>query len=175
MTKYLLLPLLAASTLFAQKPTGFRGEFIDQLNATEKKYVQLAEATPQEKYTWRPAEGVRSISEVFMHIVGANYMIPGFLGVKPPASLSRDMEKKVTAKAEVVDWLKKSFENVRQMAMNGSDADFDKTVKLFGQMTMTQRATYLLIANHMHEHLGQAIAYARMTGTVPPWSTGGRE
>jgi Uncharacterized protein conserved in bacteria len=175
MTKYLVLPLLAAATLLAQKPTGFRGEFIDQLNITEKKFVTLAEATPQEKYTWRPAEGVRSISEVFMHIAGANYMLPNFLGAKMPAGFSRDMEKKVTAKAEVVDWLKKSFENVRQMALNGSDADFEKTVKLFGSMTLTQRGTYLLIANHMHEHLGQSIAYARMTGTVPPWSAKGAE
>jgi uncharacterized damage-inducible protein DinB len=26
------------------------------------------------------------------------------------------------------------------------------------------------MANHMHEHLGQAIAYARVNGVVPPWS-----
>ncbi|HUS05543.1 MAG TPA: DinB family protein [Bryobacteraceae bacterium] len=175
MRKYIVCGLLAAASLLAQRPSGFRGEFIDQLNATEKKYIQLAEATPQEKYTWRPADGVRSMSEVFMHIVGANYMIPSFLGSKMPADFSRDMEKKVTEKAKVIDWLKKSFENVRQLAMNGKDEDFEKTVKLFGSMTMTQRASYLLIANHMHEHLGQQIAYARMNGVVPPWSAGGRE
>jgi hypothetical protein len=24
--------------------------------------------------------------------------------------------------------------------------------------------------NHLHEHLGQSIAYARMNAVVPPWS-----
>jgi hypothetical protein len=29
-----------------------------------------------------------------------------------------------------------------------------------------------LLVSHLHEHLGQAIAYARMNGVAPPWSEG---
>ena len=67
-----------------------------------------------------------------MHIVGANYFILGFAGVKPPAGLDKDMEKTVTEKAKVIDELKKSFAHVRAGVTGLSDADLDKPVKMFG-------------------------------------------
>ena len=51
----------------------YRGEALKRLDAIEKKIVDLAGAVPADKYTWRPAEGVRSVSEVFLHIAAANY------------------------------------------------------------------------------------------------------
>jgi uncharacterized damage-inducible protein DinB len=156
----------AAATPSASGP---RAELVKQCNEVEKKFVDLAQAMPQEKYGWRPGEGVRSVSEVYMHVVGANYFIPSFAGVKPPEGLSRDMEKTVTEKAKVVEMLKKSFEHVRQALLSKSDADLDSPGKLFGQET-TVRDVMLTTVTHMHEHLGQSIAYARMNGVVPPWT-----
>ncbi len=149
--------------------SGFRAEFLRQLDDVEKKMTSLAQAMPQEKYSWRPGDGVRSVSEVFMHVAGANFMLPNFAGVKPPAGISRDMEKTVTEKSKVSEMLKQSFEHIRTAITGTSDADMDKPTKLFGRPA-TYRGVYLLMANHMHEHLGQAIAYARVNGVVPPWS-----
>jgi uncharacterized damage-inducible protein DinB len=149
--------------------SGIRAELLKQVKDAEKKIVDLAEAMPQEKYRWRPMEGVRSVSEVYMHVVGANYFLPSFAGVKPPEGLSRDMEKTVTEKAKVVEMLRRSFDHVRKAIMSESDADLDKPAKLFGQET-TVRDVLLTTVVHMHEHLGQSIAYARMNGVVPPWT-----
>lgn len=147
---------------------GFRAEFLKQLDDVEKKTIDLAQAIPQEKYAWRPGEGVRSISEVFMHVAGGNWMIPRNVGVQPPAGLSRDMEK-LMDKPKVVESLKQSFEHVRQAALNKTDADLDKAAKLFGRDS-TVREVFFALALHMHEHLGQSIAYARSIGVVPPWT-----
>jgi uncharacterized damage-inducible protein DinB len=179
LTRLLFLPLVfagAAVTLTAQpaapaKIPGFRGLFLDQMKDVESKIVSLAEAMPQEKYTWRPAEGVRSVSEVYTHIAGANYFLPSFIGVKPPASFNPAISKE-TDKAKVVEALKASFEHMRQVVLNMPDADLSKPVKLFGQES-TYEGVLFLIANHMHEHLGQSIAYARTNGVVPPWSKKG--
>jgi hypothetical protein len=95
-----------ATSAFGQEAKGVHADLLKNLDDTEKKIVSLAEAVPADKYTWRPAEGVRSISEVFMHIAGANYMIPTALGARRLPGLSRDMEKKVTDKAKVVEQLK---------------------------------------------------------------------
>lgn len=173
MTKSFLTACLLACPLLvtAQEPAGFRGDFVKDLDAVEKKYVGLAQAVPQEKYGWRPAEKVRSISEVYMHLVGANYMIAAAVGVKPPAGLSRDMEKTVTEKAKVVEMLKASFAHLRKAAVEQQDAELDKAIKLFGRES-TVRGAYFLMATHMHEHLGQSIAYARTNGVTPPWSGG---
>jgi uncharacterized damage-inducible protein DinB len=176
--RLLFLPLVFACgsvSLSAQpapvKVPGFRGLFLDQLKDVESKVVSLAQAVPQEKYSWRPADGVRSVAEVYTHIASANYFLPTFVGVKPPATFSPAIAKE-TDKAKVVDALKGSFEHMRQVVLNMPDADLDKPVKLFGQDT-TYEGVLFLIANHMHEHLGQSIAYARTNGVVPPWSKKG--
>lgn len=165
-----LASLIAAPAL-AQSgpPAGFRGEFVRQLDDVEKKVTSLAQAVPQEKYSWRPGEGVRSVSEVFVHIAGANFLFPTFIGVKAPAGLSRDAEKTMTDKAKIAEFLKQSFQHARQAAQGVSDADLDKPTKLFGRPSTT-REVLLIMATHMHEHLGQSIAYARVNGVVPPWS-----
>ena len=155
----------------AAAPAGFRAEFTAEVDSVGKKLVDLANAMPAEKYGWRPASGIRSVSEVYMHVVGANYLLPSFAGVKMPEGISRDMEKTVTEKAKVVETLKKSLENAKSVAINATDADLDKKVKFFGR-EMTQRALMMVMLNHLHEHLGQSIAYARMNGVTPPWSEG---
>jgi uncharacterized damage-inducible protein DinB len=148
--------------------SGLRAELLRQLDDAEKKLVALAEAIPQEKYSWRPEEGVRSVSEVYMHVASANYNIPRAAGVNPPAGLERDLEK-ITDKSKVVNTLRQSFMHVRQAMVSTPDADWDKPVKLFGAST-TVRDVFLTIITHAHEHLGQSIAYARMNNITPPWT-----
>jgi uncharacterized damage-inducible protein DinB len=162
--------ILAASAATAQTPPkGFRAEFLAQQDGVEKELLGLAEATPAEKFAWRPAEGVRSISEVYMHLAGANYLFPSFAGVKTPDGISPSMEKSVTEKAAVIADLKKSFAHLRAAVAALPDADLDKPVKYFGRES-TLRGLYFTAATHEHEHLGQSIAYARMNGIVPPWT-----
>jgi uncharacterized damage-inducible protein DinB len=148
-----------------------RTMFLAQLADVEKKVNGLAQAMPADKYSWRPAAGVRSVSEVFVHIAGANFMFPSFAGVKPPAGIARDMEKTVTEKAKVQEVVRQSFEHARKAAEGLSDADLAREIKLFGQPN-TVAGMLFVMANHMHEHLGQSIAYARTNGVVPPWSAG---
>lgn len=166
MLKACCLLILAGSAVLA---ADIKTEFLDEVAALEKKYTSLAEAIPAEKYTWRPADGVRSISEVFMHVAGANYMLPRMVAVNPPQGLSGGMEKSVTAKADVLAQLRKSFEHVRGAAQAASEPD--KTIKMFGR-EVSQRYFLTFLAHHMHEHLGQLIAYARMNKVTPPWSQG---
>jgi len=155
------------------KPAGgsaIKAEVIRQIDDAEKKILQLAEATPAEKFTWRPAEKIRSTGEVFMHVAGANYFLPTLWGGKMPEGVNpREFDKSAGDKAKVIDLLKKSFAHARESIKAASDADLDKTVKIFGQ-DGTVREVVLLIATHAHEHLGQSIAYARMNGVTPPWS-----
>ncbi|PYQ35656.1 MAG: damage-inducible protein DinB [Acidobacteria bacterium] len=148
--------------------SGFRAEFLRDLDAVQRKIVDLAATVPADKYSWRPAPGVRSISEVYMHIAGGNYLLASFTGMKPPGYDTRSLEK-ITDKDRVLVELRKSFDHLRTAALNATDTDLDKSIKMFGNDT-TERAAFLAALNHLHEHLGQSIAYARMNGVVPPWS-----
>jgi uncharacterized damage-inducible protein DinB len=152
-------------------PSGLRADVIWQLTDVEKKLAALAEAMPQEKYGWRPGPGVRSVSEVYMHVAGGNYFLPTFLGAKMPEGITRDMEKTVTEKAKVIEALKKSFDHARKAVEGTPDSDLDKKVKFFGQEP-SERMMLIVLVSHGHEHLGQSIAYARTNGVAPPWSEG---
>lgn len=144
--------------------------FLDDLKDLQEKVVSLAEAFPADKYTWRPGEGVRSVSEVFLHIAGGNYGFPTVWGVAPPAGIERKgFDKSTTDKAKVVEQLKQSFGHMRQAVEKIPDAEMDKSVRFFGEPSTLSGALFD-IAAHTHEHLGQAIAYARMNGVVPPWT-----
>ena len=149
--------------------TGFRKDFLNQLKGVEEKIMGLAEAIPQESYTWRPMEGVRSVSEVFMHIAGSNYLLISFTGVKPPAGLDKEDDNSITDKAKIILALKHSFAFTRDAVSGIPDADLDNPAKFFGTPT-TVRDVIFQTALHMHEHMGQMIAYARSNKIVPPWT-----
>ena len=162
--------MFATAAVAQDKPGGVRGEILGEIEGLEKKYVGLAEAMPEDKYGWRPGEGVRSVSEVFMHVAGGNYMLTGFIGAKAPEGLPKDMEK-ITGKSDVVMQLKASFDHAKKAVTGMSDADIEKTAKMFGR-DRTYREIGFFLAGHLHEHLGQLIAYSRMNGIAPPWSQG---
>lgn len=163
-------PALAHDDKPANAGGAVKAEIIRQIDDAEKKLLALAEATPAEKFGWRPAEKVRSTGEVFLHVAGGNYYLPTLWGTKVPEGINmREIEKDGADKAKVIAALKKSFDHARQAVQSATDADLDRTVKLFDH-DGTVREGLMIIANHAHEHLGQSIAYARMNGIAPPWS-----
>jgi uncharacterized damage-inducible protein DinB len=162
--------LLSTPALFAQKmPEGIWEGYDGEWMHVSQQLVALAEATPAEKFTWRPAPGVRSTSEVYMHIVMANFYLLSVTGPKMPADLKDDTETKVTSKAEVIWWLKRSLDAVKQAHLAVKPSDLARKVHIEDR-DATVDGMYLRIIIHANEHMGQLVAYARMTGVVPPWS-----
>jgi len=162
--------MIAAQALAAQTvPEGVLKGYDGEWKHVSEQLIALAEATPAEKFAWRPAPGVRSTSEVYMHIVTANFYLLSYTGPKMPADMKEGMGKSVTSKAEVIDWLKRSLEAVRNAHAAATPKDFERKVKTFaGEATVGD--VYLRIIVHANEHMGQLVAYARMTGVVPPWT-----
>jgi uncharacterized damage-inducible protein DinB len=167
---FFLLVLFSARALLAQTPPegiwqGYDGEW----RHVSSQLIALAEATPEEKFSWRPAPGVRSTSEVYMHLVDANFYLLSVTGPKMPADLKEGMEKTVTSKAEVIDWLKRSLDAVKEAHLAETSKDLQRKVHI-ADRDATVDGMYLRIIIHANEHMGQLVAYARMTGVVPPWS-----
>jgi len=146
---------------------GYDGEW----GHVSRQLIALAEAIPEDKYSWRPAPGVRSVSEVFMHIADANFELLNVTGPKmPPEVASADFEKTVTAKKDVIEWLKRSCEAVKTAHAAITPQDLQRRVKV-NRRDATVDGMYLRIIVHANEHMGQLVAYARMNGIVPPWSS----
>ena len=171
MTKlFVAAVLLCSQALSAQQvPEGVGQGYDGEWTHVSRQLIALAEATPAEKFAFRPAAGVRSTSEVYMHLAIANFYFLSINGQKMPADIKRDTEKTVTSKPEVIAWLKRSLDAVKAAHAAEKPKDLERKVTMFKKET-TADAVYLRAIVHTNEHMGQLIAYARMSGVVPPWS-----
>ena len=140
------------------------------------KILSLAKALPEEKLDWRPAPGVRSFRELFLHIAYGNNLLLWLATDNPPADLFNqrvlDQQKKEleqVSKEKAIGMMAESIEAVRKQLPTLRTAVLDREMKVFGKPS-TMRGIYVLIDTHMAEHLGQFIGYSRMNGMVPPWS-----
>lgn len=166
------VPLCAQSPQAAGASFGYQASVVQQVDDAGKKLLQLAEAMPEEAYSWRPSEGVRSFAEVLLHVSAANYFFGSMLGTAMPEGVdARNMEKGSKEKAAVVANLKNSFDFARGVIKGVPDDQLGTAMKIFGR-DGSKGSLLMLYAVHAHEHLGQAIAYARSNKVAPPWSGG---
>jgi hypothetical protein len=166
-----IAPAEAQDVMTKESAAAVKAAFLADLDGMRGKFLGLAEAFPPDKYTWRPMEGVRSVSEVLMLIASEGYgFAPTSLGGKP--ALSREESgalSKVTDKAQVIGHLTKGFAYARQAIEAIDPATLVGRRRAMGQ-DRTMPEIVLFVSGDMHEHLGQLIAYARVNRIVPPWS-----
>jgi len=147
-----------------------KAQALQDLGGVQKKFVDLANALPADKFTWRPSADSRSFAEVFLHVAGERYQILALGGATPPAGFDgKTFEKSTTDKAGIVAELNKSWEFAQKTINGMSNADFAKLLPKLGPQANAGDVVYILVAD-AHEHLGQAVAYARVNGIVPPWT-----
>ncbi|MBO6576643.1 MAG: DinB family protein [Rhodothermales bacterium] len=170
----LLLLLFVANGAMAQMD--FRQETIASFEIAQNKVIGLAEVLTDDQYAWRPAEGVRSVEEVIRHIAGTNYWMLTQMGCQPPAEtgFTGDYSSVVAfetahGRPETETVLAASFVHLRACTEAISDERLAQDMDLFGTPGSGQ-GYLMLTSTHLHEHLGQLVAYARMNGVVPPWS-----
>ena len=92
-----------------------------------------------------------------------------YTGPEIPGDLKEDADKTVTSKPEVIAWLKKSLEDGEDGAPGRKTQGPEPQSKIHDR-DATVDGMYLRIIVHANEHMGQLIAYARMSGVKPPWS-----
>jgi len=162
-------PAPAAEAAKPAAPAGFQADLLGDYGYITGHLLQLADAVPADKYGWRPGEGVRSFAEVLGHVAAANYYGSAALGTPTPAGVDPQKLESTSDKAQAVAALRAAIEHFQKAAAAVDPKALDDQVEIFG-MTLSKRRVMLIMQGHAHEHTGQAIAYARMNGIVPPWS-----
>lgn len=152
-----------------------RTQFLNDLDSLHAKFLALAEAIPADKYSWRPAAGVRSVGEAFMHSASEFYTFaPAAFGAPRSPLIERSREgfqkfEAMSTKADVLKHLKEGFGYTKQAIGALPDSSIAGTRKIFGG-DRTIIETSFAVSDDLHEHLGQLIAYSRMIGVKPPWT-----
>jgi hypothetical protein len=150
-----------------------KASFLADLETMHGKFLGLAQAFPQDKYTWRPMDGVRSVSEVLMLAAMEGYsFIPTSFGAKAADIGSREEVAKLRTlsdKAQVIEHLNKGFAYAKKELEALDASTLTGRRKVMGRDLAVADIGFA-IGGDLHEHLGQMIAYARTNHIVPPWS-----
>jgi len=166
-------PARAQDVITKESAAALKASFVADLDTLHQKFLGLAQAFPQDKYTWRPMDGVRSVSEVLMLAAMEGYsFIPMGFGAKAADLGSREEAAKLRTlsdKTQVIEHLNKGFAYAKQQLESIDAATLTAKRKVMGQDRSTADVV-LFIGGDLHEHLGQLIAYARTNHIVPPWS-----
>ena len=162
----------------AAKPGPVLQALMEDIDQVEEKILGLVEAMPAEAYDWRPAEGVRSVSEVLVHMAADNYFIPALSGTPAPEATGirgdsyqsvQAYEGRTVPREQALAELRDSFRHLDEVMGAADEARLGEPLSVFGRES-THLKLWVLTATHLHEHLGQLIAYARTNGVTPPWS-----
>ncbi len=125
-----------------------------------------AELMPEELYSYRPTEEVRTFGQILGHIAGTQYYFCGAItgeNARPPENFEER-----TTKAGMIEALNTSFSNC-EAAYAIHDAEALESVDFFGS---SRPKLGVLNFNSVHnwEHYGNLVVYFRANGIVPPSS-----
>jgi uncharacterized damage-inducible protein DinB len=129
--------------------------------------LKSADKMPEENYSFKPVDTVRSYGQIIGHLADAQYMFCSIsLGEKNP---SLDIEHNKTSKADLIAALNAAFAYCDKAYDGMTDASAVQMIKLFGNDAPRLSA---LTVNNMHdlEHYGNLATYMRMKNIVPPSS-----
>jgi hypothetical protein len=147
------------------------------LTSMEKEVVSAAEAMPEDKFNFAPTQGefkgVRTYAQQIKHVAAVNYMLgAGILGEKPPVDIgSENGPDKMTSKADIVKFLKDSFEYLHKSLASVNESNLLSEVQSpFGTNKITRLRLVLIATAHPFDHYGQMVEYLRMNNIIPPAS-----
>ncbi len=167
---FTLLILLLFNRVIAQD-SNFQNEFTGFIQYNTEQIQALAEAIPEGTYSWSPDEGVRSVQEVVLHVISVNYFFGMMIGAQPPEGIDPEkLSETLKGKANILDALKKSATYLNNAGKAVTNEGLNDMVEFFDGNKYSKRMVMLIALDHVGEHKGQLIAYARMNHITPPWS-----
>jgi uncharacterized damage-inducible protein DinB len=160
--------LLAASqALFAQSGT-LNAELLKDWTDQKTTMMKIAEAMPEEKFSYKSTPPQRDYGQQILHVAGGNVMYLRFFGGKAaPPTINRS----ATSKAEILKALADSFDYGTSLIKEQTDQSMMQVVQTnqFLGPSSRARVIYFLIG-HTWDIYGQMAVYLRLNGVVPPAS-----
>jgi uncharacterized damage-inducible protein DinB len=173
MTSKLLLgfasvTVLSLATAFAQAPGGALSAGQKGFYASVKNNViRAAEKMPEENYSFKPSDDVRSFGQLVGHVADAQYLFCSPVLGTPNPGLG--IEKNKHTKAELVQALKDAVAYCDKAYDGLTDDQAPQMVKAIGR-DMAKLTVLTINTGHADEHYGNMVTYLRIKGIVPPSS-----
>lgn len=177
----LALTMTLAAAAQMSKPKDEHRTVTQVLDSTvlnmEHEFVPAAEAMPEDKFGFAPSDGefkgVRTYAQQIKHVAAVNYELgAALLEQKPPVDIGEEAgPASITSKADILKFLKESFEYVHKAIATINEKNLVTPVKSpFGEGSVTRLSLVTEVVGHGFDHYGQMVEYLRMNGIVPPAS-----
>jgi len=154
-------------------PTTIADSVGNNMKFIEGSFLGVAEAMPENKYDFIPTggnfEGVRSFGEQVKHVACAQFgFFNEFEGKQPPADCEKGGHNPAKTKAELIQYLKDSFDYGNRVlsTLNAKNA-LDRVEGRYAGPN-TKLGISVIALWHITDHYGQMVEYLRMNGLVPP-------
>jgi len=169
---------LVVQVCWGQQSPSFSTAIERQFNKIESDIMSTAEAMPENKFDFTPEnlhiknsefKGVRTFAGQIMHLATDNILIWSAITGDSVRTDITDVNgpKTITTKADVMKYLKSSFEEGRKAISMVTEKNAMETIQFRGRdLPRLDLAFYAL--THANEHYGQMVVYLRMCGIVPP-------
>ena len=133
--------------------------------------LRSAEKMPEEDYTFKPVDTVRTYGQIIGHLADAQYLFCSTASREKNSDLK--IEKTKTSKADLVGALKDGFAYCDKVYDAMTDAAAIQTVTFFGN-DVPKFVVLSVNIGHNMEHYGNLVTYMRIKGIVPPTSEQGQ-
>jgi uncharacterized damage-inducible protein DinB len=143
------------------------------LQFAEGNFIGLAEAMPEDKYSYIPTvgkfEGVRSFGEQVKHVACAQFaFFNEFEGKKPLEDCEKGGHDPARTKAELIRYLRDSFDySNRVLATLTANNALDRVEGRYAGPN-SKLGISVVAVWHITDHYGQLVEYLRLNGIVPP-------
>ncbi|HKW68841.1 MAG TPA: DinB family protein [Terriglobales bacterium] len=157
----------------ADIPTTIADSVGDNMKFIEGSFLGVAEAMPENKYDFIPTggnfEGVRSFGEQVKHVACAQFaFFNEFEGKQPPADCEKGGHNPAKTKAELIQYLKDSFDYGNRVLTTLTAKNALDRVEGRYAGPNTKLGISVIAVWHITDHYGQMVEYLRMNGMVPP-------
>ena len=159
--------IVSGARPFAQAAT-LKGDFLKEWTGQKDTLMKIAEAMPENKYSFKPTPAQRDFGGHVMHIAQINMMVFKMLGAKTPAPA---INEKAATKAEMIKAMADSFDYGTAILNEQTDQTMAASIQGPPWMGPSTRARiYAFLIGHTQDTYGQMVVYLRLNGLVPPAS-----
>jgi len=162
-----------ARSFVGNVPTSIAASVGDTLGFIEGSFLGVAEAMPEDKYDFLPTRGnfagVRTFAEQVKHVACAQFaFFNEFEGKQPPGDCEKGGHSRAKSKAELIRYLKDSFDYGNHVLAGLTAANALDRVEGRYAGPNTRLGISVVAVWHITDHYGQLVEYLRMNGIVPP-------
>ena len=167
----LLLSMVTVSTRTSWAECEYSQALRTHLTRIRGMLMAIVAAMPEDKYDFRPTQGVRSFREMVEHLISDSYTHAGYVMGKTRAEsekIAGEKTKGIETRGQYLKAMGEAFDFADKMLAGITDENAMGTVTAMRGGKVTRIEAALQLFEDDMDHYGNFVVYLRLNGIVPP-------